>query len=799
MNPMDNTTFNPYIESKEKEGKSLHLIDLLKYLFLHWYWFALSILLFGGYYYYEYSKTPFLYSRAQTIMIKNTTNTLSVSRVTRLNNYYGGVNVAGEILQLRSKELMRNTISRLHADVAYSMKSGLRTVELYKESPFQVEFLDAKMEDNCTFMLTAIDSTQLRFAVGQEDGVENFTMVPFNKVLKTSFGRIRIVANEHFNKALYGEQITVTKSPREDMVGYFLGRLLITQMEDDATLLQMSIEDVNAERAAELLSMLIVVYNEETIEDKNRVAKNSAEFIKDRIAIIENELGSVETNLEQLKARNEGMDVNTATGVFWGESREYQSATRGIETQLRLVQLMRERIDNSNESSSLIPSNTGLVDENIESQISEYNGVMLKRNRLVAGNNSANPVVQDMDAVLSAIRDNIYHSVDNSMLGLRIRIRNLQKEEAESRAKAQGLPAKQRMMLSIERQQKVKEELYILLLNRREENALNQAMTDDNLRVVDPPSGSPWPIYPNKVRKVMTGVGIGVVLPTIALLLLLLLDTKVNGRKDIEEALTVPFLGEIPFAKTSSKGQGDVVVNEQGRDPVTEAFRILRTNIGFMSSADKEIRVITFTSFNVGAGKTFTALNLASSLTFLLQKVVLLDLDLRKGTMSDHFKLGSVKGVSHFLSDPAISLDQITYQSSLGKGLDIIPIGVIAPNPVELLLSKRLDVLISQLKERYRYIVVDNVPIDLVADAAVVNRISELTIFVVRAGKLDRRLLPEIEKIYRKKKLNNMAILLNGIRKLKSSYGYGYGYAYGYGYQKDTKGARGFFKRLFRR
>src|SRR5690606_11269267 len=338
-------------------------------------------------------------------------------------------------------------------------------------------------------------------------------------------------------------------------------------------------------------------------------------------------------------------------------------------------------------------------------------------------------------------RSNINRAVDNTLAGLDIKIQNLRQEERQARGRAIQVPRKQRVMLSVERQQKVKEELYLYLLNKREENAINQAMTDDNLRIIDPAAGSTNPAYPSRFRKLLLGFGIGIAIPATTFLLILMLDTGVHHRKDIEERITVPFIGEIPYA--SKQKDGDSVVEKKGRDLTSEAFRIVRTNIGFMN-AGEERRVITFTSFNMGAGKTFTARNLATSFVYLDKKVVLLDLDLRKGSLSERVKAPKGSGITNFLSDVNIKIDQIIYKDVVDETIDLIPIGAVAPNPVELLLSPRLDALITELKQRYDYVIVDNVPINLVADASVVDRISELTIFVVRSGKMDRRQLPEI-------------------------------------------------------
>lgn len=459
-----------------------------------------------------------------------------------------------------------------------------------------------------------------------------------------------------------------------------------------------------------------------------------------------------------------------------------------IETDIRLVEMMRSYLTNRGKQGNLIPNNTGLVDPGVESQITEYNKTLLKRNRLAEGGNTLNPVVLDLDDVLSAMRTNISRAIDNALRGLNIKLNNTKQEESVAQGKMLQMPQKERTMVSVERQRRVKEDLYMFLLNKREENALNEAVTEANLRIVDPPVPMSAPIYPSRTKKVLTGVVIGTVIPAIVLLSMLMLSTGVRGRQDLENVLTVPFLGEIPLARGRRQGNSDVLVSQSGRDPLTEAFRILRTNINFMTKDGVPPKVLTFTSFSAGVGKTFSVLNLATTLSYLEKKVVVIDLDLRKGTLSSRVNLLHGKGTSHYLSSPAVSIDEILHKSDVTEGVDFVPIGAIAPNPVELLLGKRLDELINELKGRYDYVIIDGVPAGIVADASIIDRVADLTLFIIRIGKMDRRQLPEIEKIYQEKKLSNLAIVLNGMKLNGYGYGYGYGYgSYGYGYGEEKK------------
>ncbi|WP_260259394.1 GumC family protein [Elizabethkingia meningoseptica] len=777
------------------KDQSINILDLLKYLLHHWKWFALSVLIFGGYFYYQYSKTPFIYNQSEVVMIKTPSNTPTTARITR-SSVANVVSVKDEIIQLKSKELMRLVIDKVGADKSYKIHSGLRDYELYKKSPVQVKIEGKTQESSYSFIITPVDSKTVILKGWDESGKD--VKVALNQLVETPVGKVFITPSKNY-KDYYGTNIFVAKYPREAIMSQFVANLKIKQMEEDASLLQVSMEDQSPERAADILTALINVYNEVYLQDKNKIAENTANFLKDRLGIIEGELGSVESNIEDLKIANQGIDIATAGGTFLTEKNQYRSEGAKVETDIRLAEMMRSYLSAKGKQNNLIPNNTGLVDASVENQIAEYNTTLLKRNRLAEGGNNLNPVVLDLDDALSAMRNNISRAVDNVLKGLRIKLNNAQREEGAAQSKVLQMPQKERTMLSIERQRRVKEDLYMFLLNKREENALNEAITEANLRIIDPPVGNSSPISPNRLKKISTGIAIGIALPAVILLSMLLLNTGVRGRQDLENVLTVPFLGEIPLATGKRQGKGDVLVSQAGRDPLTEAFRILRTNINFMSKEGLPPQVLTFTSFSAGVGKTFSVLNLAATLSYLNKKVVVVDLDLRKGTLSSRVNLLQGKGTSHYLSEVSVTLDQVLHKSELIENVDVIPIGAIAPNPVELLLGKRLDQMIAELKSRYDYVIIDGVPVGVVADASIIDRVIDLTMFIIRIGKMDRRQLPEIEKIYNEGKLSNLAIVLNGMKLQGYGYGtYGYGgYGYGYGYgETKKKSIFDWFKRL---
>lgn len=772
--------------SSNKNDQGLNIVDLFLYLASQWKWFLLSILICGGIAWYNYARAPLVYFRSATVIIKDPSNKASTSGLDRFDNFINKVNVANEILQFRSKKLMREVVQRVHADVSYQIKDGLRSNELYNESPVLVRLPDALAEQNFSFTMTLKDAKTVTLSDFSGIEAKPSYEVALNDTVAIAEGmNVVVTATNYLNDSWLKMPIRVRKLPVESMVNYYKNALGIQQEEEESSILTLALKDSSPARAEDVLNTLITVYNEEAIKEKNQVAVNTANFINERLIIIERELGNVESNLESFKQRNQIVDIASSAGMYMNESQKYNADAMELETQLRLANFIKDYLTDPGKETDLIPSNTGISDMNIENQISLYNAAKLRRDHLIDDSSVNNPVVQELNNSLRAMKQSIIRAVDNMIVSLNVKRNDAQNREMRAQDRVTAIPTKERQMLSIERQQKIKEALYLFLLNKREENALSQAMADNNARVIDGAEGSNAPISPNRNRILLLGLLIGIALPGAVCLAILFMDTRVHGRKDIEGVTSVPYLGEIPLDKEAMKdGRKRVMaVKEQGDDIISEAFRILRTNMAFLSKKDKPTQVITFTSFNIGAGKTFIARNLSMSLAYMKKRVVMVDLDIRKGTLSRHFGHYHV-GVTNYLSDNTVKLDDIIQHQD---GFDLVPAGILAPNPAELLMDNRLDELMNELRARYDYIIADNVPVGLVADAIIANRIADLTIFVVRAGKLDRRQLPDIEKLYQEKKLKNMALLLNGANPERHGYGYSYGYGYGYGYGSKKK------------
>lgn len=790
--------------SRREEENGLNLMDLLRIGLANWYWFVLSVVVSMGIAFLYLKSTPYVYTRTASVLIKDEMRggqlATEATAFEELNMLNVKSSVDNELLVFKSKRLMTEVARRLRLDVSYRMRTRLRDVELYTRSPITVQFPDATEGMSFSFKVTPLSEKEILFTdfPEPEDSVPPVKEIRalLNDTVTTPVGRVVVMPSLHYTEDYYRVPVMVKKSNLKAVAMACNAGLQSTLASKMATIINLSINDVSPTRAEDIINTLIAVYNEDAINDKNQIAINTSNFINERLIIIEKELGGVDAEIETYKKENRLTDITSETGMYLQTSSRYQQEGLGLDNQLTLAKYIRNYLTDPLKSADLIPANTGISDTNIEGLIGEYNDLLLKRDKLIGNSSDRNPVVMDMNNSLDALRQTIIRSVDNLITGLNIKIKNIRSQEEQTNRRISAVPTQQKYVLSVERQQKIKEALYLYLLNKREENALSQSITESNARIIDPATGNSQPISPKVKMVLLAALVMGCAVPAGILWLLTIMDTRVRGRKDVEDNLSVPFLGEIPLQDKTKKKERKFVmaVRENGRDAVSEAFRIVRTNMDFMrvNSEQEQMQVIMFTSLNPDAGKTFVSSNLAMSLALAGKRVVLVDLDIRKGTLSSN--IGLLKeGVTNYLSGKITATAPIIQQSEYHPNLDIITKGPVPPNPAELLLSKRLEDMIAELKEKYDYVILDNVPSNMIADAVIVNRVADLTIYVIRAGKMDRRQLPEVEKLYKQRKFRNMAVLLNGVAYKRSGYGYykygyygRYGYNYGYGYGEKS-------------
>lgn len=684
---------------------------------------------------------------------------------------------------------MTEVVNRLGLNETFTIRKGLKNVDLYKVSPVTITFCD-KTEVPLSFTIKF--SSKEAFAISEleisgEDIGETLS-AQMGDSIQTSAGIMIVSPTQEFTDAFIGTSIRYVRGSVRAAVDTYSNALVAELGNEDATIINLSINDTSIRKAEDILNTLIEVYNENWIRDKNQIAVSTSQFISDRLGVIESELGHVDENISSYKSEHLLPDVQAASSLYMAQSAENNKELSTLNNQLSTAQYIRREL-NTKQLDQTLPANSGIVSANIETQISEYNNLVLDRNRLIANSSEKNPLVKNMASSLQSMQRTIIQSVDNLIVSLNTQIRSLRRQEEATTNRLASNPNQAKYLLSVERQQKVKEELYLYLLQKREENELSQAFTAYNTRLITAPRGSMFPTAPRKMNILLVAFAVGLLVPAVGIFMKENMNTKVRGRKDLEN-LSIPFIGEIPqysgtkkkwweFKHRKRQDMKTIVVNEGNRNIINEAFRVLRSNMDFMASKDNNQHVFVLTSFNPGSGKSFLAINIAISFAIKKKKILVIDGDLRHRTVSSYVDSPN-KGLSDYLNNQIEDWKEIIVSYKGYTNLHILPIGTIPPNPTELLEDSKLSMLIETLRPEYDYIFIDCPPVDIVADAQIIEKWADRTIFVVRSGLLDRSMLSELENMYTGKRFKNLSMILNGTESTGGRYGYRYGYHYGY-------------------
>lgn len=787
----------------QHENNAVDIKDIISLCLKNWIWFAASVLVCLGVVTFYILKTPSQYTRTAEILIKNdrkgkSISSASGSEFSDLGLFSTVSNVNNEIHAISSFSNMTEVVRRLHLDTDYSIDGRFHEKVLYGTTlPVSVSIpadeeeaarsFDINLKEDGTFTLD-------KFRMKDEEFAGDGELHQLGDTIVTPVGTLVVAPSNFFSTSKMEETIHVSISKLFSAAARYASKVKVALSDTKSDVIKLSISDISTERAEDVLSTVIDVYNENWVKDKNQIALSTSEFISDRLAVIEAELSAVDSDISAYKSSNLLPDVTTASNIYMTQSTNIESKITDLENQLYMAKYIRDYLNS--DSVQLLPANVGLTNSNIGAQINEYNAQVIDRNNLVAASSEQNPLVVDMDQTLASLRRTILASIDNEVIGLQNQIKSLDESNREQKSKIAANPTQARYLLSVERQQSVKEALYIYLLQKREENELSQAFTAYNTQIIDKPFGSPLPTSPSKMKLYLLGLLLGLLIPFAVIYVLAILNTKVRGKADLK-SLTLPFLGEIPQiesgklpsprkiqrltrqGKPCSDFQGLIVVKPGGRDVVNEAFRVLRTNMEFISQ-DKDKNIVIITSMNAGSGKSFIAMNLAMALAVKDKKVLVIDGDFRHASVSMYVDSPKV-GFCDYLAGRVDSFRDLicTYQNQ--DNLSILPVGTIPPNPTELIADTRFSQTIEAIHGEYDYVFIDCPPIDILADTQLIEKYADRTLFIIRAKVFERTLLPEVQQAYVDNRFKNMAVVLNGT-DATGKYGYRYGYRYGYGY-----------------
>ncbi|MBR0073514.1 MAG: polysaccharide biosynthesis tyrosine autokinase [Bacteroidales bacterium] len=789
METNNNYIPNQQNNSFEKETSRFSFKDVLFMFINNWYWFVISIVICSGVAMFIYKTKPRIYQESAQILIR-VDNVSKAEDVSTLLGNGGadrtfGFRIESEIYILRSVRLMERVVKRLDLQPTYKYISMFEKYEYYHDSPIHLSVFDNNgnpAEDVWLDMeVMPLSSSEYKYSLSN------------GRTSKASFGsKIRIDAGHTFvidktdnlNEQFYSNHpITVNYQPSFNRANQIVGNLSVNNISSSSKgLLNVSITSENFVKSREIIDTLIAVYNEDANYDKKQKTRKTEEFILTRISSIYGELENVESRIDNIR-RASGVPYTGTASVSTSEmyiekSNRYQDDALMLESELSNLNYIKSQLDDPTKRNDYLPP-VDAQSSALQRVIEKYNDAKMQYDESLTIHGENNPATKRLAQTLESAREGVNVVVRNMQQSLRMRIQNAHRQENMAKQYASNINNSEKAVADVMRQQKIKESLYLYLLNKREEVALALAVSEDVAKTVEA-AGATSRISPDKRKFISAGIATGFAIPLFIMLLIVLLDDRLKSKTDVEKNLTIPILCEIPQKGKEQEGL-ELVVSENGTDTLTEAFRIMYSNVQFfLRSNDK--KVIQFLSSLPHEGKTYAVMNFAVTMAYLGKKVVLVDLDCRKRQLSRVMDRSNRHGVIEYLISKDKNVDSIINNSSLSPNLDYVVCEKTAPNITQLLYLPDFDNLISELKERYDYVVFDSAPSNVVADSAIINRCADLSIYVMRVNVFNKRLFPFVQQLYDDKKLKNMAIVLTDVPMLKHHYGYGYGTGYGYGY-----------------
>ena len=768
----------------QADDNEISIMEILFRYIKYWRWFLLSVLfaLVIAFIYFRY--TVPVYNVTSSVILKDQKNQRGgmsggVGGFGSLDGLelMGGIsNVENETYVIRSKTAVRNVIDKLNLHTSYIVQGRIKSVDMYTESPFIIamdsEGLDSLQQAiNFTAQMNEDKSITVKGTIEGASFDTKLTNLP--GLLTTPAGIISFNIREDAKPYYSPLQITIERP--ESTVNAYRRDLTVQPATKTSSVLNLSLKTAYPNKGKDFLNTLVDVYNFQTIEDKNMEATNTKNFINERLDIIDRELGSAEGAVEAYK-RQQGMtDLEADLSQSLQQSSQYERMLVNAESQLNIVNSLSNWVSNPANQGQPVPSNVGIQDPTLAATTNEYNKLLAERQRLSSSMEDSNPVMQKMDEQIRSLRGSINSSIASVKDGLTIERRNIANQVRIYSGKIGDVPTQERQFTEVAREQQVKASLYLLLLQKREENALALAATANSAKVLDEAYKQAI-VHPKKPIILLAALLLAMLIPVGIIYLLDIVQYKIRTRGDVDRITKLPVLGEIPTHEDNEL-DGNIVVAENATTELDEAFRMIRTNL--MLSLDPKDKVVVFTSTIPGEGKTFAAINTALSLALLGKKVLLMGMDFRIPRLHTYMNTDNQTGLTTYLSGYEPELEKLIRTSEFSEYMSVLPAGPIPPNPAELLSREKLEIAMGTLRSMFDYIIIDSAPVSLVSDTLIINRISDATAYLCRANYSSKMNLKYANDLMAQHKLKNMLLLINDVKDFHQGYGYGYGYGYG--------------------
>ena len=796
---------------EQEETSSINFQTIYTAVILHWKWFVLSLIICMGcaMIYLRY-KTP-VYQAYAKLLIKDDdsrgrggkSGVLTTSNLGIMSNSTG---IDNEMEILSSLSIAQQAVRDLKLYVNYSLEGKVKDHLIYNSEPISVD-LDPSHLEKLNYPISleinrkgssyTVTGEYLNPKTGVKNSIEK-TITSFPTRIDTKTGIITLQSNGDRGLLPEGRALKVTILSPKSVATKYAGSLSVSQTSKTTTIAELVLKDESPQRAVDYLRQLAICYNRQANEDKNEIAVRTEEFINGRLEKINAELGSTEGSLEEYKKRNNMVELKMNAAQAVQNQDVYSQKLAEANTQMALLNSISEYMNDPSNKYQTLPSNVGLSDASATSLIDKYNDIVITRNRLLRSASESSPTVTPLTAQLDDLTSSIQRAMIQARKSMEIERNNIANMYGRYASQTNATPEQERILTQIGRQQDVKSGLYLMLLQKREENSISLAATADKGKLIDDPQYM-GKVSPKNSMIMLIALIMGLAIPAGIIFVINFMRYKIEGHDDVAKLTSLPIIADVAIASETAKTKADIVVHENQNNQMEEVFRSLRTNLQFIMAENE--KVVLFTSSTSGEGKTFTAANLAVSFALLDKKVVLVGLDIRKPRLAELFEINDHHhGITNLLTQPDLTAADVKKQilkSGISNNLDILMAGPIPPNPAELVARKSLDQVIDILKETYDYVLIDSAPVGLVTDTLQIGRVANATVFLCRADYTPKEAFGYINDLAKEKKLPNMCVVINGIDMSKKKYGYYYGYGrygkygrYGrYGHKSGTYGS----------